>query len=187
VLLSAVSPIELMAGKILGQMGVSLVALGLYLALGMAALLSFALLGVLEPSLVFYLVVFFVITYLVIGSLMAAIGASVNEMKEAQSLMGPVMIILIIPWVLVGPISLDPNSTFSVAMSFLPPVNTFAMLTRMTSSAPPPLWQVWLSIGVGVASVFAAVWFASKVFRVGLLMYGKPPDLATLIRWARSA
>ena len=140
VLLSAVSPLELMAGKILGQMGV-----------------------------------FFVITYLVNGSLMVAIGAAVNELKEAQSLM------------LAAPISLDPNSAFATAMSFIPPVNTFAMLLRMTSTAPPPLWQVWLSIGVGVASVFAAIWFAAKVFRIGLLMYGKPPDLATLIRWARAA
>ncbi len=49
------------------------------------------------------------------------------------------------------------------------------------------MWQVWLSIGIGVASAFAAIWFAAKVFRIGLLMYGKPPDFATLIRWARAA
>jgi ABC-2 type transport system permease protein len=61
------------------------------------------------------------------------------------------------------------------------------MLIRMTSSAPPPLWQVWLSIAIGVASVLAAVWFAAKVFKIGLLMYGKPPDFATLVRWVRAA
>jgi ABC-2 type transport system permease protein len=187
VLLSAVSPIELMAGKILGQMGVSLVALSLYVAMGIALLVSFALFGLVDLSLLFYLAVFFVISYLVIGSLMAAIGAAVNEMKEAQSLMGPLMIVLIAPVALQVPISMNPNSTFSTVISFIPPVNTFTMLIRMTSSAPPPLWQVWLSIAIGVASVLAAVWFAAKVFKIGLLMYGKPPDFATLIRWVRAA
>jgi ABC-2 type transport system permease protein len=61
------------------------------------------------------------------------------------------------------------------------------MLLRMASSAPPPWWQVWLSIAIGVGSVVVAIWFAAKVFRIGLLMYGKPPNFATLIRWARSA
>ena len=108
-------------------------------------------------------------------------------MKEAQSLMMPIMLTLMAPWILAQPIGRDPNSTFSTVISFIPPVNTFTMLIRMTSVTPPPLWQVWLSIGIGVASAFAAVWFAAKVFRIGLLMYGKPPDFATLIRWARAA
>ena len=81
----------------------------------------------------------------------------------------------------------SPDSAFSVVMSFLPPVNPFVMLIRMASTSPPPLWQVWLSILVGVGSVFAALWFAAKVFRVGLLMYGKPPNFKTLIRWVRMA
>jgi ABC-2 type transport system permease protein len=66
-------------------------------------------------------------------------------------------------------------------------MNTFVMLLRMTSTSPPPLWQVWLSILVGVASVYAALWVAAKVFRVGLLMTGKPPDFRTLVRWVRMA
>lgn len=186
VLLSAVSPVELMAGKIIGQMGVSLVAMGLYIALGIVALVSFAMLGLLDPRLLFYLVVFFAITYLVFGSFMMAVGAAVNEMQEAQSLMMPVILLLIVPIMLAAPISSDPNSVFSTVLSFTPPVNTFAMLIRLASSTPPPWWQAWASIAVGVASVFAAIWFAAKVFRIGLLMYGKPPDFATLIRWARS-
>lgn len=72
-------------------------------------------------------------------------------------------------------------------MSFTPPINSFAMLLRMTPLSPPPAWQVWLSIAVGIASVFAALWFAAKVFRIGLLMHGKPPTFMTLLRWAREA
>jgi ABC-2 type transport system permease protein len=187
VLLSAVSPIELMAGKLLGQMGASLLGMCIYMAMGIAMLSFFALLGMLNYSLIFYLLLFFIITYLVMGSLMMAIGAAVNDMKEAQGLLAPLTIIFIIPWMLWVPISSDPNSTLSVVMSFLPPVNTFAMLLRMTSSTPPPFWQVWLSIAIGIGSVVCALWFAAKVLRIGLLMFGKPPNFATLIRWVRAA
>lgn len=187
VLLSAVSPMELMTGKLLGQMAVSLIGMGLYLAMGIMLLASFALFGLFDFSLIFYLLIFFVITYLVLGSLMMAVGAAVNDLKEANGLLTPLMIIFTIPWVLWMPISRDPGSTLSIVMSFLPPVNTFAMLLRMASNTPPPFWQVWLSIAVGVGSVFCALWFAAKVFRIGILMYGKPPNIATLIRWIRAA
>jgi ABC-2 type transport system permease protein len=187
VLLSAVSPLELMTGKILGHMAVSLAALALYIVMALVVLFSFALLGLLDIGLVFYLILFFIISYLVFGSLMMALGAAVNDMREAQSLMTPIMILIVLPWLLAAPIINDPNSALSVTISFIPPVNTFAMLLRLSSSAPPPSWQVWLSIGIGVASVFGAIWIAAKVFRIGLLLYGKPPNVATLIRWVRTA
>jgi ABC-2 type transport system permease protein len=187
VLLSAVSPVELMAGKLLGQMAVSLIGMSLYIAMGIALLASFALFGLLDFSLIFYLLLFFAITYLVMGSLMMAVGAAVNDMKEAQGLMAPLMIVFMIPWILWMPISRDPSSVLSVTMSFIPPVNTFAMLLRMTSNTPPPLWQVWLSLAIGVGSVFGALWITAKIFRISLLMFGKPPNLATLIRWVRAA
>jgi ABC-2 type transport system permease protein len=187
VLLSAVSPMEIMAGKLLGQMGVSLIGMGLYILMGVALLAGFALFGLLDFALIFYLLIFFVITYLVMGSLMMAIGAAVNDMKEAQSLMMPLMLVFMIPWILWMPISSDPGSALSVSMSFLPPVNTFAMLLRMASNTPPPPWQVWISIAIGVGSAYCAIWFAAKVLRIGLLMFGKAPNLATLIRWVRAA
>ncbi|HEU4620165.1 MAG TPA: ABC transporter permease [Gammaproteobacteria bacterium] len=187
VLLSAVSPMQLMAGKLLGHMAVSLVAMSVYVGLGLMLLTTFAVLGLVDLSLIGYLVIFFVLTYLVLGSLMMAVGSAVNDMREAQTLMTPIMILIILPWLLWMPISRDPNAAFSVAMSFVPPVNSFVMLLRMASSTPPPLWQVWASIGVGAVAVFGAVWFGAKVLRIGLLMYGKPPNLATLIRWARAA
>ena len=187
VLLSAVSPMELMTGKILGQLAVGLSLLVLYAGLGFAALLSFSVLGLIDPWLIVYLVIFYFIAYFVLASMMAAIGAAVNEMREAQTLMTPVMLVIMVPWILWMPITRDPNSIFATVTSLLPPINSFVMLLRMTSSAPPPLWQVWLSILIGVASVFACLWIAAKVFRIGLLMHGKPPNLATLWRWVRMA
>lgn len=187
VLLSAVSPFELLAGKLLGQMAVSLVILGLYIGLAFMMLVSLALFGLLDLSLVFYLFVFFILTYLTVGSAMMAVGSAVNEMREAQSLMMPIMLVMMVPWLLAEPIARQPNSTFATAISFIPPVNTFAMLLRLTSSAPPPAWQVWLTIAIGAGAVVASVWCAAKIFTIGLLMYGKPPDLKTLVRWIREA
>ncbi|MCX7555483.1 ABC transporter permease [Xanthomonadaceae bacterium JHOS43] len=185
VLLSAVSPTELMAGKILGQMGVASLMLALYAGLGILALVSFAATGLLDPWLLFYLAVFFLIAFVVLAAMMAAIGAAVNELREAQTLLTPVMLTVMLPMMLWMPISRDPNSTFATVLSLIPPLNPFVMMLRLGSSAPPPTWQVWLSIGIGIASAVAAVWFAGKVFRVGLLMHGKPPSFMTLVRWVR--
>ena len=187
VLLSAVSPLELMAGKILGQMAVSLLVLALYLGMGLMLMMSFAVLGLLDLWLIGYLVLFFLIAYLVFAAVFGAIGAAVNEMREAQALMTPVMLLLMTPWLFAGAIARDPNSTFSVALSLIPPVNTFAMMIRLASTTPPPAWQVWLGVTIGIASAYATIWFAAKIFKVGLLMHGKAPDFATLIRWAKAA
>jgi ABC-type Na+ efflux pump permease subunit len=187
VLLSAVSPLELMAGKVLGQMAVSLLVLALYVGIGVLMLSSFAMLGLLDPWLIVYLVIFFLITYFLFASAFGAIGAAVTEMREAQALVTPVMLVLMVPWLLAAPVARDPNTTMAIALSFIPPVNTLAMMTRMASTSPPPIWQVWLTIGIGLAAACAVTWAASKIFRIGLLMYGKPPNFATLLRWARQS
>src|SRR5437867_3165277 len=178
---------QLMTGKVLGQMCAGLVVLLVYAGMGLGALVSFALVGLLDWHLLVYLLVFFLLSYSIVASMMAAIGSAVNEMREAQTLMAPVMMVLTLPWMLWFPISRNPNSTFSTAISFVPPINSFAMLLRVTSNAPPPAWQVWLSIGIGVAAAYVALWGAAKIFRIGLLMFGKPPNFATLIRWIRMA
>jgi ABC-2 type transport system permease protein len=187
VLLSAVSPMQLMAGKLLGHMAISLVAMSLYIVLGLVVLSSFSMLGLLSFSLVVYLFIFFLLAFFTIGSIMMAAGAAVNDMREAQSLMMPVMMVMMSVWFLWVPVSRNPDSLLALIVSFLPPVSSFGMLLRLASSHPPPAWQVWLSIGIGLVGVLGAVWFAAKVFRIGLLMFGKPPNLATLIRWVRAA
>jgi ABC-type Na+ efflux pump permease subunit len=187
VLLAAVSPLELMWGKLIGQLGVGLVVMAIYIGMCVLGLFQFALFGLLDPMLIVWLLAFFLVTYLVFGALMLAIGAAVNQIADAQSLLGPVMLLLIAPYMLAPIIGQAPNSVFSVAVSFIPPINTFAMMARLATVTPPPVWQVLLSLLIGVAAAAGAVWFAAKVFRIGLLMHGKPPNLATLIRWARQA
>ena len=107
---------------------------------------------------------------------MAAIGSSVNELREARSLITPVTLQMMIPSLFSLPISREPNSLFATVVSFGPPMNAFAMLLRLTSTSPPPMWQVWLSIVVGIIAAGGALWFASRVFEIGLLMHGHPPN-----------
>ena len=187
VLLAAVSPVELMWGKLLGQLGVGFLILAVYVGLGILALVQYSMMGMIDPMLIVYLVVFYFLAYLVYGALMLAIGAAVSRTADAQSLMGPVMLLLVAPYALLPMIGRAPNSTMSVAISFIPPINSFAMLARLASGTPPPLWQVFGSLAAGVAGACIAVWFAAKVFRIGLLMHGKPPNFGTLVKWARMA
>jgi ABC-2 type transport system permease protein len=187
VLLSAVSPLELMAGKILGHLAVGAVIIGVYLALGSAALSSLALLGILTPWLLVCFVAFFLTSSLLLAGLMGAVGAAVNNVNDARALLWPINLMLFIPWLAAVPIARNPDSTFSVVLSFLPPMNSFVMLLRLCSTTPPPAWQVFATIGLTLGSAAGAIWMAGRVFRVALLLQGKPPDLVTLIRWARAS
>ncbi|MBX3364170.1 MAG: ABC transporter permease [Phycisphaeraceae bacterium] len=187
VLLSAVSPLQLMTGKILGQMAVALSIMAVYLVIGVLALRQFNLLYLLDAGNVALLMIFFFIAFVLVGSLMAAIGSAVTEVREAQALLTPVMLILIIPMMLWMPIMRSPNSTFSVVCSLVPPISPFAMVIRMAGTEPIPQWQIAASIVIGLVSVFIAIWATAKIFRIGVLMYGKPPDFRTLLRWVRMA
>lgn len=184
-MLSTVTAMELMTGKILGQLAVGSLILIIYTGMGLVALTTFAMSGMLDPLLLVYLAVFFIISYVTAAALMAAIGAAVNDLRDAQPLMGPVMLVFMLPMILMVPISSQPNSLFATILSFIPPIGNFVMLLRVSSNTPPPVWQVALAILVSGAGAYYAMRFAAKVFRVGLLMFGKPPTFATLIRWLR--
>lgn len=186
-LLSATSPMQLMTGKILGQMAVGLSMMVIYSGVGIGALFTFALQDMIDPMSIVYMLIFFVMGYFMLASLMAAIGSAVNDMREAQSLQTPVILTIMIPYFLWMPISRDPNSTLATVLSFIPPMNPFIMMMRVVSSDPPPTWEIMLSIAVMGLGVLICLKIAAKVFRVGLLMYGKPPNLRTLIKWVRMA
>ena len=184
-LLSTVTAMELMTGKILGQMGAGLLILVLYSGFGMAALTAFALIGLVDFMLIVYLVIFFVISYMTVAALMAAIGAAVSDFRDAQSFMMPVTLIVMFPLLLSANISNQPNSLLATVLSFIPQVGNFVMMMRLSTNTPPQIWQTIPAILVNAAGAYFALRFAAKVFRIGLLMFGKPPTLRTLILWAK--
>ena len=187
VLLSALSPLELMTGKIIGQMCVGLSLLVIYNGVGIAALVFTDKSDLVTPITFLYILIFFVLAYFMFASLMAAIGSAVNDLREAQSLMTPVMMMMILPYFFMMPVIRSPNSMFSTITSFIPPISPFIMIMRVSSTDPPPTWQVLLAILINAIAVVGFLWLAAKVFRVGLLMFGKPPNLRTLFKWIRMA
>lgn len=187
VILSAVSPMQLLTGKILGQMVVGVVILVVYCGLGMAGLVLASMMSLLPLVNLIYLLIYFFIAFFLIASLMAAIGSAVSDVKEAQSLLGPIMVLLMVPLMLWLPILRNPNSMFAQVCSFVPFISPFVMILRLSGSEAVAFWQIPASIGFGILTIIISMWVAAKIFRIGVLMYGKPPDLRTLIKWIRMA
>lgn len=186
VLLSAVSPMQLMAGKILGHGAVGLLIVLIYSSLTMAGLVSFALLAGQWSDLA-YLFVYYFMAYFMIAAMMAAVGSAVTDIREANTLITPVMMVVMIPLFLWFPISQAPNGGIATAFSFIPPAIPFVMILRIAADEPVPVWQIPLTIAWGYAAVLGMVWLAARIFRVGVLMYGKPPSPMQIIKWARYA
>jgi ABC-2 type transport system permease protein len=187
VLLSAVSPLQLMAGKILGMVGVGLLLLAVWggLGFGSARYHDMAYL-VTVPQLV-YAALYFVPAFLLYAALLGGIGAACNTLKEAQSMTFPLSIVTTVPLLLWFQISEHPTSVLSMVLSFVPPVTPFVMMLRLSADPLTPLWQVVATLGLLWLTVLAAIWAAAKVFRVGVLMYGQPPTPRELWRWVRRA
>ena len=185
VLLSAVSPLELLTGKIFGQAGVGALVLAVYVSLGSGALVHAGLAGLLTAKLLALLAVFFLLSFLLIASVMAAVGSVVDDLRSAQSLLAPVLFLLTLPTMLWLPISRAPSSTFATVMSFVPPFGPFVTVLRLAGREPPSTAQIAGSIAAGTLSVVASIWAAGKVFQVGVLLYGKPPTLRAMMGFLR--
>ena len=188
VLLSAVSPMQLLCGKILGQMGVGIVILVAYAGMGMVGLVAASMMHILDPMNLVYLAIYFVIAFALIACMMAAIGSAVSDVREAQSLIGPVMIVLVIPMMLWFPILRNPNSTFATVCSFIPPISPFVMVLRISRERKDS--------GVGDPRVHRrrdgvgghrGMGRRPRSSGSACLMYGKPPNFPTLIKWIRMA
>ncbi len=185
VLLSAVSPFQLMAGKILGQGAVGLIIVVIYSSLGIASLVVFQRLNFIEWSDIAYLLVYFFMAYFMIASIMAAVGSAVSDIREANTLVTPVMIVVMVPLILAMPISQAPNGGLATSFSFIPPAIPFVMILRIGADEPVPVWQMPATIVWGYACMVGMIWMAAKIFRVGVLLYGKPPTPFQLLKWLR--
>jgi ABC-2 type transport system permease protein len=135
-----------------------------------------------SPPLLLAFVLFFLLGYFLYGSMFASIGAAVNTTQEAQSLMFPVMMPLILSVVFYPMVLAAPDSTLSVVLSLIPFFAPLLMFLRMTAVSPPA-WQVALSMGLMLVSIAVLTWAAARIYRVGILMYGKRPTFPEILRW----
>jgi ABC-2 type transport system permease protein len=184
VLLGSISPFELMLGKLLGMVGVSVTMMTVYLAGAYAALERAGYAQFFPWSVVGWFLLFLCLSVWMYGSLFIAIGAAVTDMKEAQSLMTPMMLLIVLPMFVMQNVMREPNSSMSLGMSLFPPATPFLMILRQ--SVPPglPLWQPILGGVLVLATSFLCVFAAGRIFRVGILMQGKGAKFGEMMRWA---
>ncbi|NIM57466.1 MAG: ABC transporter permease [Candidatus Aminicenantes bacterium] len=193
VVLSSLKPFQLMMGKILGIGAVGLTQFSIWTLFGIGASLystsfipagaDFAMPSI--PAHVFiYFVVFFILGYFLFGTLYAAIGSVVNSEKEAQQLVMPVTMFLIVPIMLMIFIIRAPDSPLAVFLSMIPFFTPILMFLRITVLLPP-FAQIGVSIVILAITILVMVWLVAKIYRVGILMYGKRPKFAEVVRWVR--
>jgi ABC-2 type transport system permease protein len=187
-LLCTVSAEELMAGKLFGLGGAGLLVVAIWSALGAVVIGPVLVLaGVTLPAgLLVIALTYFLLGYLFYGSLMTGIGAITNNMREAQQFAVWFTFLNFAPFIMITFLLGRPNAPVAVALSMFPPTAPGAMMLRLTApSSAVPLWQVAGSLVLLAAAAWAALLGSARVFRIGLLMYGKTPTLPEIVRWAR--
>jgi ABC-2 type transport system permease protein len=185
VLISSISPMQLLAGKLLGVSAISVLLALVYLGGGIYLSVTSGQFDLIRAPLVAWFLVYLLCAVLIYGSVFIAIGAMCSDLKDSQAMMQPIMILLMLPLLMSAVVLRAPSSTVAVAASLFPTATPFLMLVRLALTPPPPLWQLVLSIVLTVGTAAVLVWAAGRIFRVGLLMQGKPPNLPELLRWIR--
>jgi ABC-2 type transport system permease protein len=192
VLVSSVKPTQMMLGKVIGIGAVGLTQFGVWtlsvLLLTTFGVSAFSSRGVTMPnipiSLLVYFVVYFLLGYFLYATLYAMVGSTVSSEEDAQQAQIPVTMLLVVPMLIFNMIIANPTSGASIGLSMVPFFAPTLMMMRI-AVVNPPLWQILLSMGIMVATILGCVWISARIYRVGILMYGKRPSIAELGRWLR--
>ena len=186
VLLSSVTPFQLMLGKLLGATMLSFTLSALYLG-GIGGLLwKMGVLNLVPPTLVLWFVFFQLLSLLIFGSVCSAIGAACSEIRDAQSFMFPVMMVIMLPFFVMAPIMESPGSAFARWFSLFPPATPMLMLLRIAIAPGPPWWEIALGVALTVLCTLGCVWAGARIFRIGILAQGQTPSFGKLLRWILS-
>lgn len=193
VLLSAAPADNLLMGKLLGVGGAAMLQVAIWIVLalvfagsslaaqiGMHGLSS---LGINLSELVFF-AVFFILGFFFYSALSAALGSTANSSQEVQQFSFFIISPLIISVFMMGYVMSNPNSIASTVLSLIPPFTPIVMYLRICSQTPPA-WQIALSIALLIAAIWGMIWIAARIYRIGILMYGKRPTLPEIFRWLR--
>lgn len=202
VLASSLTPFQMMLGKVVGVGMVALLQISIWagaatvfstykdkILAGMGVTASGGMplaLPSMSPKLFLVFLAFFTLGFLLFAAAYAAVGAMCNTVQDAGQAQMPVMMTIIAGFFSVFALIRDPNGTAAQVMSYIPPLAPFVVPMRF-SIAPLPLVQLLGAIAASVVGLLAVVWVASRIYRVGILMYGKKATLAEVVRWVRAA
>lgn len=194
ILFSSARPFELMFGKLVGVGLAGLTQLGIWVG-SLAALIAFIavqsdlapfLVGLphITPLMVLYFLIFFLLGYFIYASVFALIGSVVTSVQEGGQFAFPPVMVMLIGFYFSFAVIRDPNSSLSFWVSIAPFFAPITMPVRILAETPP-FWQIALSIGVNALAIAALVWLAARVYRVGMLMYGKRATIPEIWKWIR--
>ena len=183
VLLGSVSPSQLMAGKLLGCVAGSLTIVLVYGAGALGLSVYYQVLDLVPLGILPWFLVYQVLAVLLFSSLFMAVGACVNDRKEAQSMLIPVMFVIVFPMFVWLNVVQQPTSSFAMWMSFVPPGTAMLMVLRLAASPDIPVWQPAVGVLILLATTGLCVFAAGRIFRVAVLAQGQLPKLRQLLRW----
>ena len=182
-LLASATPFELIAGKVLSAVARSLTSSIVYVGVALVVLNGMAMIGLAPIGLLPWFAVYVVAEVTMIAAMAAGIGAACGSPQDAQSLGIVLFAPVIIPMMMLQPILQRPNSSFAVVMSLFPPFTPLIMMARQAAPQGLPAWQPLVGLVGITAGTVAICWIAARIFRITILMQGKPPSVPELIRW----
>ena len=214
VIASSVKPIELMFGKLFGVLSIALTQFVIWIVLYTGISIAAAPLAgmimeaqmssmpaeaseaasafdpsvlesfIVQPSIFFFFILFFLLGFLIYSAIFAAIGAAVENEQDSQQFMLPVGLPIFAAYMLNTKVMQAPDSTLSTIVSLFPLTAPINMISRIASTSVP-IWQILLSIILMILTFLGTMWLAAKVYRVGILMYGKKPSFKELAKWIK--
>ena len=187
VLIGSVTPFELMMGKLIGSVGVSVVLAAIYVGGAVVAARYFGYVDAIRAGDIGWLLLFLIMASFMFGSIFITIGAACSDLKDAQGMMTPAMLIMMLPWMTWFAVINAPESPVAVGLSLFPTATPFLMLLRIMLPPGPAFWQILLSVVLTAITSVAAVYAAGKIFRTGLLMQGKAATFGEMWKWVRAS
>ncbi len=191
VMLATIKPEELLAGKILGvgAVGLTQIAIWMLAVLALSASsLAARFLGtghlLLSGSQIGFFILYFLFGFLLYSSIAAALGAMTNSEQELQQLNMFLVLPLAFCFVMQFSITRAPSSPLARIISLIPFCSPLLMNLRISLTEVPP-WEIWLSVGLMSVTILVILWISSRIYRVGILMYGKKPNLPEIMRWLK--
>jgi ABC-2 type transport system permease protein len=192
VLLSSATSAELMAGKLIGVGAVGLTQIGIWITIAsvyaLPALAASASAGEIQiaPLTLVAFALFFLLGYMLYSSVYAAVGAVITSEQEGQQLQFIILLPLIVAVFMMGPVMRAPDSPIAVWTSMVPFFSPILMYVRIAIQ-PPPVWQIALSLLLLVATIAGILILCARIYRIGILMYGKRPTLPEIVKWLKYA
>ncbi len=183
VLLGSVTPVEFMIGKVIGSLGVSLTTSVIYIGGAVFTLGKMNMGDMIPYHIIPWFFIYMLMNIIMVGSIMAALGATCNDSKDAQAMQFPVMLPIIIPLFVMMPIILNPLGKMATGLSLFPLWTPMLMMLRQTTAVTIPLWQPIVGLAGVIIFTVLCVWAGARIFRSAIILQGKRPGITTLFKY----